>query len=436
MRRRTLVLAGLAAGLSLSVAAGPRQSMDSLEVNAARLGKRLEELGRIGRNAQGGIDRPAFGEADIQAREYVKGLMGEMGLEVRVDAAGNIIGREATGLGLAPLILGSHVDSVLNGGMYDGALGVLAALECLQVLRESALARRNPIEVVVFADEEGGSIGSKAMIGELPAPALEAPGPSGRSVREGIKAIGGDPDRLSQASRKGERIKAYLELHIEQGGKLEARKAAIGIVEGIVGIRRYEAVVEGVSNHAGTTPMEGRKDALIAASQLVLAVNRVVTGMSGTQVGTVGKLSVEPNVPNVIPGHVVMTVEIRDLSEGIISNLYGRIVREAGTIEKATGTKISFAPVPPPSVAAPTDPGVRQLIADAAMSLGLSKMMLPSGAGHDAQNMARLAPMGMIFIPSRGGVSHSPKESSSPEDVANGANVLLQTVIRIERGGF
>lgn len=435
MIRKALLLAVFAAGVSIAVPASSQRSPDALRVDPVRLERRLQELGRIGRNARGGIDRPAFGSADVKARETVIGWMREIGLEVRVDAAGNIIGGEPVRLTAAgpPLILGSHIDSVLNGGMFDGALGVVGALECFQALRESGLARRYPLEIVVFADEEGGSIGSKAMIGELPTAALDSPGPSGASVRDGIRAIGGNPDRLAGASRRGERIRAYIELHIEQGGKLEAKKMAIGIVEGIVGIRRYEAVVEGISNHAGTTPMDGRKDALLAASRLVLAVNRIVTALPGAHVGTVGRLLVEPNVPNVIPGRVVMTIELRDLSEEVISSLYELIVREAGTIERSTGTKISFTPVLPPSLPAPTDPDVRAIIAGAAAALGLSAMVMPSGAGHDAQNMARLAPMGMIFIPSQGGISHSPGEYSSPRDVVNGANCLLQTVIRLER---
>ena len=242
--------------------------------------------------------------------------------------------------------------------------------------------------------------------------------------------------KVAGASRRGEKIVAYVELHIEQGGRLEGKKTAIGIVEGIVGIRRYETVIEGFSNHAGTTPMDGRKDALLAASRLVLAVNRTVTAMPGSQVGTVGKLIVEPNVPNVIPGRVVLTVELRDLVEDVISDLYRRIAVEAGTIAGETGTKISFTPVLPPSLAAPTDPAVRKCVAEAAAALGLSAMAMPSGAGHDAQNMARLAPMGMIFIPSKGGISQSPAEYSTPRDVVNGANCLLQTVIRIDREGF
>ena len=331
MIRKALLLAVFAAGVSIAVPASSERSPDALRVDPVRLERRLQELGRIGRNARGGIDRPAFGSADVKARETVMGWMREIGLEVRVDAAGNIIGDEPVGLAAAgpPIILGSHIDSVLNGGMFDGALGVAAALECFQVLREIGFARRYPLEIIVFADEEGGSIGSKAMIGELPAAALDSPGPSGASVREGIRAIGGDPDRLPGASRRGERIRAYVELHIEQGGKLEAKGTAIGIVEGIVGIRRYEAVIEGAANHAGTTPMEGRKDALIAASELVLAVNRVVTSRSGAHVGTVGRLLVEPNVPNVIPGRVVLTIELRDLSEEVISSLYERIIRRS-----------------------------------------------------------------------------------------------------------
>ncbi len=437
--RKNIKVLGLIAILSAAVAAAAFQSKstDLLRTNAGRLEQRLQELSRFGKNAQGGVDRTAFSDADIQARAFVISLMRSIGLETRIDAVGNIIGRTNGAIpNSPPILMGSHIDSVPNGGMYDGALGVLAAIECVQVIKENAISHRSPLEVIVFSDEEGGAVGSKAMAGDLTAAVLDSSTLGGKTVREGIKAIGGDPDLWKRATRVGEKFKTYLELHIEQGGRLAAKGAQIGIVEGIVAIRRWNVVIDGESNHSGTTPMEGRKDALLAASHFVVMVNKVVTSFNGEQVGTVGRFQVEPGAPNVIPGHVALTLELRDMAESKINIIFGRIMGDVKAIEQMTGTAFSVAPIQPFSNAAPTDKNVSRCIDEAAKELTLTTLWLPSGAGHDAQNMARLAPMGMIFIPSQGGISHSPREFSKAEDIANGANLLLQTVLRIDRGCF
>ena len=274
------------------------------------------------------------------------------------------------------------------------------------------------------------------MIGELTPEALEVVSHSGETVRQGIRAIGGDPDKLSEAVRRKGEIKAYIELHIEQGGILDAGRINIGVVEGIVGINWWDVTIEGFANHAGTTPMDRRQDALLAAAHLIIGVNKVVTGVPGRQVGTVGRIKAEPGAPNVIPGKVVMSLELRDLSAEKINSLYERILEEAKAIEQKTGTKITFTPIDATAVPAPTDERLRKIIAESARELGLRFQFMPSGAGHDAQDMARIAPTGMIFIPSVGGISHSPKEYTRPEDMANGANVLLQTILKIDRGAL
>jgi N-carbamoyl-L-amino-acid hydrolase len=230
-------------------------------------------------------------------------------------------------------------------------------------------------------------------------------------------------------------VAAYLELHIEQGGTLDAAGTAIGVVEGIVGIHHYEVVVRGFANHAGTTPMDRRHDALLAASEIVLAVNRIVRSVPGRQVGTVGRLAVRPGAPNVIPGEVAFTVELRDLRTETIESLWSRIEEEARAIAGRQGCTMEYL-LRPPDRPALTDPRMRDLVAAVADDLGLRHLALPSGAGHDAQELARIAPMGMIFIPSVGGISHSPKEYSRPGDVANGANVLLQAVLRLDQGAL
>jgi N-carbamoyl-L-amino-acid hydrolase len=409
----------------------------NLRVNAKRLEQRILALAQFGKNSFGGVSRVAFSAADIQGRNYAVALMKEAGLAVRIDAAGNIIGRrEGRDAKLPSIIFGSHIDSVPNGGNYDGDVGSLGAIECAQVLHENNIITRHPLEVVIFADEEGGLVGSRAMLGELNAEALAVKSHSGKTISEGIRAIGGNPDKLAEAKRNKGDFKAYLELHIEQGGILEAEQINLGVVEGIVGIKWWDVTIEGFANHAGTTPMDKRQDALLAAAQLVIAVHKTVTRLPGRQVGTVGRIAAEPGAPNVIPGKVVMSLELRDLSSEKVDSLFQSIQTEANAIAQETGTKISFAPIPTNSIPALTDERVRKVIAESARELGLSFKLMPSGAGHDAQDMARIAPAGMIFVTSVGGISHSPKEFTRSDDMANGVNVLLQTLLKIDRGAL
>ena len=427
----------LAAGLTLAevacVAAQPAHS--DLRVDAERIQARIMALSEFGRNPDGGVSRVAFSEADIEGRAYVMTLMRDAGLAVRIDAAGNILGmRAGSDPGLSPILFGSHIDSVPFGGNYDGDVGVIAAIECVQVLDEHGIVTRHPLEVIVFSDEEGGLTGSRAMIGELGEGALAEKTHSGLTRREGIRAIGGDPDKLSQAIRRPGTTAAYLELHIEQGARLDEDGIDIGVVEGIVGIEWWDVTIDGFANHAGTTPMDRRKDALLAAARYIDAVNEIITSEPGGQVGTVGRISAEPGAHNVIPGRVRTTLEIRDLSREEIWSLYERIEERSREIAESTGTTFTFSLLDVSSVPAVMDERVRGLIASAADRLGLSWVSMPSGAGHDAQDLARIAPAGMIFVPSEGGVSHSPAEFTSKEDMANGANVLLQTLLEIDRG--
>jgi len=422
-------------------AISPAQESDNpyqkLRVNSMRIEQRILKLAEFGRNPEGGVSRVAFSEADIQGRNYAMSLMKEAGLKVRIDEAGNIIGRrEGSNPELPPILFGSHLDSVPNGGKYDGSLGVIGAIECVQVFQENGIITRHPLEVVVFSDEEGGLVGSRAMIGRLTPEALEVVSLGGMTIRQGIQAIGGSPDKLSQVRRQKGDIKAFLEIHIEQGSLLESKTIDIGVVEGIVGINWWEVTIEGFSNHAGTTPMDRRQDALLAAAHLIIAVNRVVTSVPGRQVGTVGRIKADPGAPNVIPGRVVMSLELRDLSAEKIYSLYGKIEEEAKAIAEKTDTKIMFSPIEAAAVPAPTDPRVRKVVADSARELGLTSILMPSGAGHDAQEMAKIAPAGMIFVPSVGGISHSPREFTRTKDMVNGVNVLLKTILKIDRGAL
>ncbi len=419
--------------LALTPSPGVRGADDGLRVDGDRIEWRIRELSRFGRNPEGGVSRVAFSDADLAGREYVTGLMRQADLAVRVDAAGNLIGRrEGTEPGLRPILFGSHIDSVPHGGNYDGNVGVIAAIECVQVLHEQGITTRHPLEVIVFSDEEGGLVGSRALIGELSEEALDVVSHSGKTIREGIRFLGGDPDRLETARLHQGDLEAFLELHIEQGAILHDEGIPIGVVEGIVGINWWDVTVEGFANHAGTTPMKGRRDAMVAAAHLTLAVNRIATETPGRQVGTVGRIRAEPGAPNVIPGKVVMSLEIRDLSAEKIQRLFEAIRQEAAAIADRTRTQIRFEPIDVTAVPALTDERMRQIIAEAAEGLGLRHKLMPSGAGHDAQDMARIAPTGMIFVPSVGGISHSPEELTRPEDMANGANVLLRSILKID----
>ena len=404
-----------------------------LRVNGERIVQHILALAEFGKNPQGGVSRVAYSEADKQGREYVLGLLREAKLDVTVDAAGNLIGRRSgSASGLKPLLIGSHIDSVPEGGNYDGVVGSMGAIEVAHTLAEKNVTLRHPLEVVIFQNEEGGLIGSRAMDGELTERELDLVSRSGKTIREGIKFIGGDPARFAEVRRSKGDIAAYLELHIEQGGYLDAEKIKIGVVEGIVGINWWDVTIEGFANHAGTTAMNNRQDALLAAAKFIEAVNRIVTSVPGRQVGTVGRINALPGAPNVIPGKVVLSLELRDLDAAKIKMLYEKIYAEAQQIAAASKTKFDFKEINV-NIPAPTDTRIRSFITEAARELGLSTKLMPSGAGHDAQDMARLGPVGMIFVPSVGGISHSPREFSHPEDIANGANVLLHALLKLDR---
>jgi len=402
-------------------------------VDGGRLNRHLAELSRFGANPQGGVTRLAYSDADKQAREYVMGLMRDAKLTPTIDAAGNIIasrpGRDST---RKPILFGSHIDSVPEGGNYDGDVGSMGAIEVAQTLDEQGITTRHPLQVVIWQNEEGGLYGSRAVSGQLTPEELQNVSRSGRTIADGIAFLGGDVQRLTTARRAKGDIAAYLELHIEQGGTLERDHIDIGIVEGIVGIKQWEVTITGFANHAGTTPMDQRHDALLAAARFVEAVNRIVTSLPGRQVGTVGRIQALPGAPNVIPGLVICTLELRDLDYAKVDSLYASISAEANRIGAQNGTTFSFRLLHE-NVPAPSDARVRALIADSTRELGLTSRVMPSGAGHDAQAMAMLAPMGMIFMPSVAGISHAPKEFSKPADITNGANVLMATLLLVDQ---
>lgn len=408
-------------------------SQPPVRARPERMESRILALGKFGSNPQGGVSRVAFSEADKQGRAYITGLMKSAGLDVRIDAAGNIIGKR---VGKNPLLqviaFGSHIDSVPFGGNYDGDVGVIGAIECIELLNDAGITTEHTLEVMVFSDEEGGLTGSTAMIGRLKENNLNQTSSSGKTIRQGLAELGGDIAKLPSAVRQKGELLAFLELHIEQGAILYNGKIDIGVVEGIVGIEQWDVTIEGRANHAGTTPMNLRRDALLAASKLTIAVNESVKSMPGAHVGTVGRIKAEPGAPNVIPGKVTMSVELRDLSREKILSVFEKIKQRATEIEKESGTHIDFK-LAHSNLPAITDKKIQELIVHAANELGLSYKMMPSGAGHDTQDLAVIAPAGMIFVPSKDGLSHSPDEYSSAMDMANGATVLLHTILALDK---
>jgi N-carbamoyl-L-amino-acid hydrolase len=404
------------------------------KVNDQRIESRILELAKFGKDSNGKGYRVAYTKGDIEGRAWFMDLMKKAGLDPTIDAAGNIIGkRKGKNPSLKPIGFGSHIDMVPDGGNYDGTLGSISALEVIEILNENNVVTEHSLEVIIFGNEEGGTIGSKAMVGGLTNDGLQQKSQSGLTMAEGIKAIGGNPNNIQSCIRKKGDFHAWVELHIEQGGILEKEKIQVGVVEGIVGIVHWEVTVEGFANHAGSTPMNIRQDALLAASKFILTVNEVVNSVKGNQVGTVGKIAVTPGAYNVIPGKVVLGLEIRDLSSEKIEKLFSEIEKRAAIIGKDFKTTISFLRQPNESKPALTNKALQQSINTSAKVLGFSTKFMQSGAGHDSQHIATIAPAAMIFIPSVGGISHSPKEFSTATDMANGANVLLQTILKLDK---
>ena len=405
-------------------------------VKQDRLWNTLQKLGEFGKNPEGGVSRVGFTDADLAGRAYVMGLLREAGLDVRVDPAGNIFGRRAGSEKLPLLLFGSHIDSVPHGGNFDGDVGSLGAIEVIRALNEAHLTTRHPLEVVIWTNEEGGRfysglVGSSAAAGILSADFAARQDDSGEKVSDWLARMGGDATKINAAKIAPGTVSGYLELHIEQGANLDEAKIPIGVVTGIVGINLRTCTAAGFANHAGTTPMNKRKDALAAASKAVLAVREEVRAETGRQVGTVGWMKIEPGASNVIPGKVTFPVELRDLDAEKVDRIADRILKRFETIGREENVEIGCTK---PDFHAPalTSPIFKDAIRVSAREAGLATLDLPSGAGHDAQNAARFAPIGMIFVPSRAGISHSPLEYTSPDQAANGAEVLYRTLLRLD----
>lgn len=405
----------------------------SLAVNRERLTKSIQQLAEVGRLPNGGVCRIAFSTEDLLARQLITTWMEDAGMAVRVDAAGNIIGRYA---GKQPeaaaLATGSHIDTVPVGGHFDGCLGVLAGIEVVRVLHENKIRLDHALEVIVFTDEERSVIGSKAMSGQIKEGADYYCRLDGTPIQPCLQKVGGNWDEIHTAKRDRSDIAAFVELHVEQGGVLEYLDLPVGVVTGVVGQYRFAVDIVGRPNHAGTTPMHMRKDALVAASQIVLAVNQLATDMPGDQVATVGFLNVYPNATNTVPGKVDLRIDLRDLSEEHLQDLVNKLAEKIQTIGADTGTEISMRQTLHihPTLAASHIMGTIEQVCE---ELGYPYSHLPSRAGHDAQEIGRITDMGMIFVPSRNGISHSEDEYTSPEECEKGANVLLKTFLKLDQ---
>lgn len=398
-------------------------------INAERLLNRIETLGRIGATGDGGVHRLAASAADGQARDLFASWLRDAGLSVDVDHIGNMFGtyagREKTGA----VMSGSHLDTVANGGRLDGAFGVLAALEAIETLKDNGQVTRRPMIAAAFTNEEGARfqpdmMGSLVHAGGLDAAAaLATPDRDGITLGEALNEIG-----YQGTMECGAIIPhAFVELHIEQGPVLEETGIAIGAVETLQGISWTEITIEGTANHAGTTPMSMRRDAGYCAGEIAAHARRIALDLGGSQVATVGTLKLEPDVINVVPGRAVMTVDLRNTDEASLQDAETRLERFCGELADTEGVKIDmrrlarFEPVI-------FDAGIVAAIEQAAQAVGCSCRRMASGAGHDAQMMARLCPTAMVFVPSAGGISHNPQEHTEPDDLIAGANVLFQTL--------
>jgi len=404
-----------------------------LHINSGRLWQSLMDLAQIGATAKGGVRRLTLTDTDRQGRDLFVRWCGEAGMSVRVDRIGNIFARRAgTEAHALPVAMGSHLDSQPSGGKFDGAYGVMAGLEIVRALNDAGVRTRAPIEVAAWTNEEGSRfvptlMGSGVFAGVFPLERiLDATDADGISVREALASTGYAGKAQPHA------LGAYFEAHIEQGPVLEETRTTIGVVMGALGQRWFDVVIAGQDAHAGPTPMETRKDALLAASRLVLEVNRIATVFPDYARGTVGFMQVKPNSRNVVPGEVRMTVDLRNARDATLSAMVEELKIKIALIERESRTEIALSEVVyfPPSEFAPE---LVQSVREGAQKFGYSQRDIVSGAAHDAVYMARIAPTAMVFVPCEGGISHNEIENARPEDIAAGCNVLLHAVL--ERAG-
>lgn len=404
---------------------------DKLTVNGERLVNSLLELGKRGALEGGGVCRLAVSEADKQGRDFVVGKMRELGLSIRIDQIGNVIGLYEGQEDVPPVMMGSHIDTVATGGLYDGNYGVMAGIEVIATLKDAGIKPKRPVAVAFFTNEEGARfapdmMGSWVFEGGYPLEkALATKDADGYVFGEELTKIGYNGTEAVGVYK----VDTFIEAHIEQGPILDKEGIEIGVVEGVQGISWSEFTLEGVSNHAGTTPMYMRHDAGLVMAKISAYAREIAKEIGGSQVSTVGHVSFSPNLVNVIPNHVVFTVDLRNTdneqlkkAEAMLWSYADKVAQEEGV----TLTRRSLARFDP--VAFNSD--IVNMIEAEAKAQGFSYRRMPSGAGHDAQILAAMCPAGMIFIPCKEGLSHNIKEYSSPEEITRGANVLLNVVLQ------
>jgi beta-ureidopropionase / N-carbamoyl-L-amino-acid hydrolase len=402
--------------------------------DAERLHADFLALAEIGATVSGGVSRTTFSDAHLQARNWFLKRAAEAGLEPRIDAAGNhsavLAGESADA---RTLLLGSHLDTVPEGGRFDGALGVLAALEALRAVNDAGLRLPVALEAIDFTDEEGsllGLLGSRALAGALSEEMLQRPRAGSKRLLAELARTGLSPTHLNDARRDPDALAGYLELHIEQGSLLEHRRIEIGVVSAIAGSRSFRLAFEGAARHAGTTPMVSRRDALLGAARFVLLVHETIVDRFPGCVGTVGGIEVEPAAFNVVPGCARLLLELRAPASEQLDALEAELFAAAHRAAASNGLGLTVERV------GHWDPvtldGELQLVIErAADELDLSTLRLVSWAGHDAQALAPVTPTGMIFVPSVGGISHDPAEHTSWLDCVNGSNVLLRAALSL-----
>ncbi|MBX3070660.1 MAG: Zn-dependent hydrolase [Thermomicrobiales bacterium] len=404
----------------------------TIRINTARLLESVAELARIGASEGGGVTRLTLSDEDKAARDLLTTWMTEAGLDVRIDDLGNMTGVRRGSTDAPPVILASHIDSVVKGGRYDGALGVLAALEVVRTLNDNGIETAKPLAVVNWTNEEGVRFEPALLCSGAVAGAFDVGYVNDRVDRDG-KRFGDELDRIGYRGEIENRpgsASAYLELHIEQGPVLEADDLPVGIVGGIFGLAWSEVTITGKSDHAGPSPMHLRRDPLIAAAEIIQGVERIATMEDDIAVATVGRVAVEPNVINTIPGKVVFSVDFRHPDESVLDTQVSRLealVEHVCSERKVEGKVDTFWRSRP----TPFDPAIVAAIRDAVRVLGLGERDLWSGAAHDAKYMADIVPSGMIFVRSQGGLSHAEGEYSTPEDIEAGANVLLLAALQL-----
>jgi beta-ureidopropionase / N-carbamoyl-L-amino-acid hydrolase len=406
----------------------------TVRIDGDRLLRDLAELAEIGRDPAGGLSRTAFSAADARAREWYAAKCADAGLSVELDGLGNMVAGLPADDAVPAVWSGSHLDTVPQGGAFDGALGAVAALECVRRLAESGRRPRRPVRAVVFSDEEGNYghlLGSTAMARGFTEAELAA-----MTGREGDRLLDAlDGFAWARGPRTGPlvdpaRLHAFVELHIEQGPHLEQQGTRIGVVTSIVGLSGAEVRFSGRTDHAGTTPMDARRDALQAAARFISALPGIARDSGPASVITTGRVRVEPGGANQVPGLVELLLDFRDPDRQTIEAMEQAIAGAAAEAAAACDVTVDWRPeeVTDP---VPLDEGIRELIRRSASDLGLSTMDVPSGAGHDSQNMAKLVPTAMVFVPSRDGRSHSPAEYTADRDVVAGADVLLATLLEL-----